>query len=335
MFMKRLSALAEILLVLALGNLIGEALYSLIEPASVGNGTASAPLLAAYSGLLIFMRLGLAGGFGLLLLYLRRGITPRQAGLTRNNHSTASLVGQGCVLGLVSSFLVSVLFALHALIPLGEGLPAWWTYSDSPIDLTFLISLLGTSILIPPLTEEIMARGYFRVRLVESYGVMSGVILAALVFGLSHTRYLQADGMLLLFMAVILINTITWTYLAQKTGSIIAPRVAHSLSNGIASAILFNVWIPFLLVTIGVIVFARPIRKTAGQFFQDWRNDAERGSLWQGLAIVIGILVIALLGLSQIGRTSTLVALGGFCLLVTVANVVAEKLEVRRLEMQN
>jgi len=40
------------------------------------------------------------------------------------------------------------------------------------------------------------------VRLVESYGVIAGVILTSVVFALSHTRYLAGDGMLLLFMFV-------------------------------------------------------------------------------------------------------------------------------------
>lgn len=332
MFASRLAALAEVLLVLALGNILGEALYSVIASPAVLDGSASELAQAAHSGLLIFMRLGLAATLGFLLLYFRRGITPPQAGLSRNGLPLKQLLGQGIVLGLVASFLVSLLFFVHWLIPLGAGLPAWETYSDSNIDLAFFVSLLGTSILIPPLTEEIMTRGYFRVRLVESYGVMAGVVLTGLVFGLSHTRYLAADGMMLLFMLVILINSITWTYLAQKTGSVIAPMVAHSLSNGIASAILFNAWLPFVLLCFVVVPFNKAIATTLKEFFHDWRADTERGSIWQGLAIVLTVLIVALLALAQIGRTPTLIGLGVFCLIVTVVNLLAEKVKSKKIQ---
>lgn len=333
MFAQRLSALAEILLVLALGNILGELIFSVIAPPPVLDGTASKIAQAAYSGLLIFLRLGSAGLFGLILLYYRQGITPRQAGLSRNNHSLRYLIGQGLVLGLLSGFLVCSLFVLHSLIPLGEGLPAWWTYSDTPIDTAFWIGLLSTSVLIPPLTEEIMARGYFRTRLVESYGMMAGVIITSLVFGLSHTRYLNGDSMLLLFMGIILISSLMWTYLAQKTGSIIAPLVAHAFSNGVGIAVLFNIWIPFLMTGLGVLLFIQPIKSTVRQFIRDWYNDSVKHSLWQGLAIVLTILVIALVMLSQLGRLTTLSVLGISCLIVTLANLINERHRAKHIQM--
>ena len=325
MFFNRLAALAEVLLVLALGNIVGEAIFDVIIPEAVANGSASDIATAAYEGLLILLRLGFAGLFGLALLYYRTGVTPRQAGLSRNGHPLAGLVGQGLILGLFSSFLVALLFAVHRVIPLGEGLAAWWTYSDTPINSAFWIYVLGTSILIPPLTEEIMTRGYFRVRLVDSYGMMSGVILTGLVFGLSHTRYLQSDAMLLLFMAVILVNSVSWTYLVQKTGSIIPALVAHALSNGIGTAVLFDVWLPFVLVSFGVLLFSKPILATLKVFFRDLRNDHQKHSIWQGLAIVLVILVSALLLLGLVGRLMTLVALGVFCLLVTAVSLTRER----------
>ena len=326
MFTQRLAPLAEVLLVLALGNLVGETLFSYLAPSSVIDGTASERAQAFMSGLLIFMRLGLAGLFGFLLLYYRRGLTPRQAGLSRNNQSLKTLAGTGILLGLVSSFLVSLLFAIHAIIPLGAGLPAWWTYSDTPINLAFWISVLGTSVIIPPLTEEIMARGYFRVRLVESYGTMAGVVMTSLVFGLSHTRYLANDGMLLLFMLIILINSVSWTYLAQKTGSIIPSLFAHGVSNGIGTAVLFNTWIPFFLVTAAVLIFYKPIIATLKEFLQDWRADQQKNSLWQGLLVILVILVATLSMLNLAGRTVTIISLGVFCLFVTAINLVMERM---------
>ena len=219
---------------------------------------------------------------------------------------------------------MGLLFAAHDLVPFGQGLDAWWTYSDTPIDAAFWVYVLGTSMLIPPLTEEIMTRGYFRMRLVESFGVMPGVILTAVVFGLSHTRYLAADGMLLLFMAIILINSTTWTYLTQKTGSILPAFLAHAISNGIATAILFNIWIPFLLLTAAMVWLNQPVLALLRSFVSDWRSETEKRSLLQGILLILAILIGALLLLGSLGRTPTLLVLGTFCLGVTALNLLLE-----------
>lgn len=329
MVYARIAALAEVLLVLALGNILGAAVYPLIVSDAVVAGTASDRAMAFASGLLIFLRLGSAGAIGLALLYFRTGKTPRDAGLTRNARPLGELLRLGFVLGLISSFLIGLLFFVHSIIPLGEGLAAWWTYADAPVDTTFFINLLATSMLIPPLTEEILMRGYNRVRLVESFGPMAGVILASLVFSLSHTRYLVADGMMLLFMTEIILSSLLWTYSAQKTGSIIPAFIAHAMSNGIASAILFNAWIPFVALTLLMILFRTAIADLLHSLASDWREDRERASLWQGLAIIVLILITALISVSLVGRLATIAGLGLVCLLYTLGFTFREKLGAR------
>ena len=322
----RIAALAEVLLVLALGNIIGAAIYPYVVSSSVLDGSASENSLAFASGLLIFLRLGSAAVIGLILLYLRTGQTPRAAGLSRNGHSLSYLLKQGLVLGVISSFLIGLLFFVHSIIPLGEGLAAWWTYADTPINTAFLISLLGTSILIPPLTEEILMRGYNRARLVESFGPMAGVVLTGLVFALSHTRYLVADAMMLLFMGEILISSILWTYSAQKTGSIIPALIAHSLSNGIASLILFQVWLPFLLLLIMIVLIRKEVSRMLASMKQDWQKDDKKHSTWQGIGIILSILVFALVLISLIGRLPTIITLGVVCLSYCMGYAIYQKI---------
>ena len=321
----RIAALAEVLLVLALGNVIGAAIYPYVVSSAVLDGSASDNSLAFASGLLIFLRLGSAAAIGLLLLYLRTGQTPRAAGLTRNGHSFSYLAKHGLVLGTISSFLVGLLFFIHSIVPLGEGLAAWWTYDETPINSAFLISLLGTSILTPPLTEEILTRGYNRARLVESFGPMAGVVLTGLIFGLSHTRYLVADGMMLLFMCEILLSSILWTYSAQKTGSIIPALIAHSVSNGIASAILFNAWIPFFLLSILLILIRKDVGELLVNMKQDWQIDGEKSNTWQGMGIIFAVLATALISLGQFGRLPTLIGLGVACLAYCVGYAIYQK----------
>ena len=312
-----LAALAEVLLVLAAGNLIGELIFSLVMPASVLDRSASEMVLATSDGLLILFRLGTVAAIGLGLLFWRRGVTPRQAGLSRAGKPITTLVSQGLLMGLVSGGLVAILFALQELVVLGEGLPAWRTYSQEPLNLAFLISVLGTAVIVPPLTEEIMTRGYMRHRIVEAYGPMAGVLLTALVFSLSHSRYVSSDGMLFGFLCILIINSIMWTYSAQRTGSIIPALVAHALANGIGTLVLFNVWWPLLTILLFLIPWLPHLRGGWQSFLLDWSLDNEKSSLWSGLIIIVVVLVLAMTGLSVLGRTLTLLLLGGGSLVVT------------------
>jgi len=217
------------------------------------------------------------------------------------------------------------LFAIHDLIPFGTGLSGWWSYQSKPIDRAFAIELLATSVLVPPIMEEVMARGYNRVRLVESYGVMGGVVLTGLFFAIAHTRYLQADSMLLAFMGTIVISSVSWTYLVQKTGSIFPSIIAHAMTNGIATAILFDIWIPSIIVAILFLLFIRQIGNCLKQFYQDWTADQQHSSLWFGLLVLILVFGAGLALLPLIGRIQTLIVIGLIMLSVTIVNLIAEK----------
>jgi hypothetical protein len=74
-----------------MGNNVGEAIFTLVRSEIDSTGEV---IGAALEGLLILLRLGLTGLFGLLLLYFRRGSTPRQAGLSRNGQPLAGLLWQ-------------------------------------------------------------------------------------------------------------------------------------------------------------------------------------------------------------------------------------------------
>ncbi len=318
MLAKNLAALAEVLLVLALGNIIGEAIYPYLASESVLQGSASDIIVAFHEGLLILLRLGTVALLGLLLLYLRKGLTPEQTGLTRNDHALGLLVKEGLAMGLLSGFLLSLLFSIQAVSPLGEGLAAWWTYSDTPINSAFWVMLLGTSVFIPPLTEEIMTRAYMRVRVSESFGPMAGVVLTGLIFGLSHSRYISADPMLFLFLVQLLFASILWTYSAQKYGSIIPALIAHSLSNGIGTAILFNVWLPLATTSVLCLLLNKRIRRLFSDFLHDWKEDKSKIQIWQGLIIIVLVLIISLALLNSLGRSMTLAILGMACLTYTL-----------------
>ncbi len=321
----RLAALAEILFVLALGNIAGVMIYEALLPAAVVAGEASPTVTALYGGLRIFLRIGLVGAFGLGLLWFRRGLTPRDAGLTRAGKPLGHLIGIGILLGGFTSLLTAIVFAVYTLFPFGEGLAAWKDMRNSEINTAFFVELLATSIFIPPLVEEIMSRGYNRVRMVESYGPMGGVILTGLIFALAHTKFISSDPLLMVFMVITIIASISWTYVAQKTGSVIPSMVGHAMGNSIAVAILFNVWLPLAAVGALVAWQHRPIIAMLGQFKADWRADRQKSGLLYGILMMLGILGATMLAMSQFGRMAGMLGVGGLALLITIINIWKEK----------
>ena len=320
----RLAALAEIFLVLALGNIVGVAIYEAVVPAQILSGDGSGSAAALYAGLRIFLRIGFIATFGLALLWFRRGATPRDAGLTRAGKPLSYLVGVGVLLGGFSSFLVGTVFAVHAVVPLGEGLAGWQELRLATRDTTFYVELLATSIIVPPLVEEIMARGYMRLRLVESYGRIGGVILTGLVFAFSHGKFISTDPLLAISMILLVVSSISWAYIAQTTGSVIPPMIAHAMTNTFATVVLFDVWAPFGAVIALVLWQRRPIIETLRQFLEEWRAESDKVGLWFGVLILVLIITTLLIAMSRFGRMPALLGLGTLALLITIRSCVGD-----------
>ena len=321
----QLAALAEILLVLAAGNIAGALIYQAILPASVAAGEASEAVESLFAGLRILLRIGLIAAFGLALLRFRRGSTLRDAGLTRAGKPLSHLIGVGILLGGFSSFLTGLIFAVHSLVPFGQGLAVWDEVRVAPRDLAFYFDLLATSLIIPPLVEEIMARGYMRVRLVESYGAIGGVVLTGLIFALAHGKFISTDPLLAIFMVALVVSSVSWTWIAHSTGSLIPSMVGHALTNGFATLYLFNVWIPFAAVCALILWQRWPIIAALRRFAEEWRADSRKSSLGLGIFVLVAVIAVLMYAMSAIGRINALLAVGAMSLVITIVNVISEK----------
>lgn len=145
-----------------------------------------------------------------------------------------------------STLLLSVL-ALLALIPVvqffgvvSDGLP--WPQSirdfekaqmdmieqilTTDFSLAFTISMLA---LTPAICEEVLFRGYFQRQAERSKGIVWGIVLSGVVFGLYHLRLTQAIplSMLGVFMA----------YLTWRTNSIFPAMLVHLANNSFAAVL--------------------------------------------------------------------------------------------------
>ncbi len=84
---------------------------------------------------------------------------------------------------------------------------------------------------LPPLYEELVFRGYMRVRITENFGPMGGVIGTAFLFTLAHGQYYAADALLLAALPCGIFAGLCWAYVAYRCASLVPAMVAHALVN--------------------------------------------------------------------------------------------------------
>lgn len=295
---------AEVFTVLIVGNLLAGGLLLLLgfdpetmdrEPSAATEYLAWAPVASA----------SLVAKFGLILglawvLYRWHHREPVRATLTNwavtsSGRSVGNLLGGGVLLYGFAALPIQLLFLVHEAVPFGEGLPVWGLVEEIGLRPDFLLFILLTSILLPPLLEEPIARGYIRRRLADGYGPMGGVVLSAFVFSLSHGQFLAPDPFLLLVMVCHVFQAVCWAYVVWRTGSLVPAIVAHAL---------INTPIPHTLPVLGCLVAAMvallllrrsQLAEWLARFRQDWRDAPAKREIALaalGVALVLVSLVL-------------------------------------------
>lgn len=94
-------------------------------------------------------------------------------------------------------------------------------------------------VILPPLAEEIMVRGFLYSGLKNGLKLWLAVVLTSIVFGLAHLEV--GSGAPLLWVAALdtFILSLVLIYLKEKTGSLWASIGLHMLKNGVAFISLF------------------------------------------------------------------------------------------------
>jgi len=106
-------------------------------------------------------------------------------------------------------------------------------YTAMPSDKIKAIIFLA--IFIAPIIEEIFFRGFMQPALVKALGALPGIFITALIFGISHTQYLNYDIAMVSITVIGLILGVTKYY----TGSVMPGIFAHLFNNIIAAMTLF------------------------------------------------------------------------------------------------
>ena len=88
--------------------------------------------------------------------------------------------------------------------------------------------LMGLAILLAPLVEETLFRGYIYPVIARSWGVTAGVLVTGAVFGLLHAQQLRggtAQIVMLIWVGIVL------TWVRAKTGTVLASYLVHLSYN--------------------------------------------------------------------------------------------------------
>ena len=126
--------------------------------------------------------------------------------------------------------LPDLLLFLNTYVALGQGAAHWWVL-DEPWTPAFWLFMAAGSIVLPPLFEELLIRGYVQTRLIEDFGCWGGILLTATLFTVSHGQYHNLSILSVGMMASLFLMSVVWGYYFYRTGSLIPVIVAHSLAN--------------------------------------------------------------------------------------------------------
>jgi uncharacterized protein len=103
-----------------------------------------------------------------------------------------------------------------------------------PLILTFL-----SLVVLPPLAEEIMVRGFLYSTLKKALPTIGAVIVTSVLFASAHLPEGGAAGPLYIAALDTFVLSLVLIYLREKTGSLWASITLHAVKNGIAFVALF------------------------------------------------------------------------------------------------
>ena len=194
---------------------------------------AAFPSVAPESTALFLSIAGAMDASLLVMLYLqgvRRGlITAASLGLRAENLPRGLKWGAG---GAAALFVLSVIVSL-VLGLLGIKQPQGdWLYwlRDLPPPQMLLVLLAG--VVAAPVVEELFFRGYvFKAYLTEK-GPVTAYVASSLIFGMVH-------GHVVLLLAIFPMGLVL-AHLYRRSGTIVAPIVAHAVNNSFAFAALLG-----------------------------------------------------------------------------------------------
>lgn len=104
-----------------------------------------------------------------------------------------------------------------------------------------LLYVFISLVILPPIVEEIMVRGFLYTGLRSKFPKVMAALIASMIFAAAHLQW--GSGAPLLWVAALDTFTLSLVlvYLREKTGGLAAPMGVHMIKNGLAFIVLFNI----------------------------------------------------------------------------------------------
>lgn len=99
--------------------------------------------------------------------------------------------------------------------------------------------VFASLVILPPVTEEIVCRGFLYTGLRNKLPVISAAIITSVIFALAHLQWGSGNALLWAAAVDTFVLSMVLVYLREKTGSIWSPVLVHMMKNGLAFTILF------------------------------------------------------------------------------------------------
>lgn len=104
-----------------------------------------------------------------------------------------------------------------------------------------LFYLFISLVILPPIMEEILTRGFLYTGLRSKLSLVPSTIITSIIFAVAHLQF-GSDAPLLWIAALdTFVLSLALVYLREKTGRLAAPIMLHGLKNAIAFCLLFFV----------------------------------------------------------------------------------------------
>jgi uncharacterized protein len=99
-------------------------------------------------------------------------------------------------------------------------------------------------VILPPLVEEIVVRGFLYTGLKKKFKQNIAAVLTSLLFGIAHLQLGSGEPPLWIAAIDTVILSMFLIYLREKTGALWSGMLVHAIKNGLAFVFLFVVHIP-------------------------------------------------------------------------------------------
>lgn len=295
-----------------LARLIGRALG--VRAGGIRDAAPGQPVdylaLASSTAVNLLLRYGIILGLAFLIgwWHRRRGLA--SYGITTAGLPARSHLAIGLVLFALGGFLPKLLIFAKDYVPLGRS-PGHWEVMATASSFEFWVYMAVSSFGLVPIVEELFFRGYVQTRLGDAFGTPAAIVMASLLFTLSHRQYflpsVMGVGMLLsLFAASMLAG-----YVRHRFGSLLPGVLAHALGNvpvrGWWQAVLLA------LMVLTVVIARRAIPPHLRELLTMTRSRTVVYGSMIAVAVVMAVLAVAAIA------PSALLPAGALALLSAIA----------------